>query len=44
MIDIIIGGIEPITPSTEQKPPIGAPVEAELLHIRGPRQRDIGPP
>lgn len=43
MIDIIIGSIEPITPSTAQPNPGGAPVEAELLHIREPRQRVIGP-
>jgi hypothetical protein len=43
MVDIIIGSIEPITPSASQKPPTGTPVEAELLHIREPRQRIIGP-
>lgn len=43
MVDIIIGSIEPITPSPGQQPPSGAPVEAELLHIREPRQRTIGP-
>ena len=43
MVDIIIGSIEPIAPSTGQQPPSGAPVEAELLNIREPRQRVIGP-
>ena len=43
MVDIIIGAIEPITPSKSQPTPSGAPVEAELLHIREPRQRVIGP-
>lgn len=43
MVDIIIGAIEPITPSKTQPTPSGAPVEAELLHIREPRQRVIGP-
>ncbi|MDD2465060.1 MAG: hypothetical protein PHI97_13770 [Desulfobulbus sp.] len=43
MVDIIIGSIEPITPSTQQLKPDGTPVEAELLHIREPRQRVIGP-
>lgn len=43
MIDIIIGSIEPIAPADEQPIPSGAPVEAELLHIRRPRQRVIGP-
>ena len=42
MVDIIIGAIEPITPSKSQPTPSGAPVEAELLHIREPRQRVIG--
>lgn len=43
MVDIIIGGIEPIMPSPHKPGPSGAPVEAELLHIREPRQRIIGP-
>ena len=43
MIDIIIGSIEPVTPSTAQPNPGGRAVEAELLHIREPRQRVIGP-
>lgn len=43
MVDIIIGGIEPIVSSTNKPGPSGGPVEAELLHIREPRQRIIGP-
>jgi hypothetical protein len=43
MVDIIIGSIEPIAPSTSHQHPSGAPVEAELLHIREPRQRVVGP-
>ena len=43
MVDIIIGSIEPITPSPSHKQPSSAPLEAELLHIREPRQRVIGP-
>ena len=43
MVDIIIGSIEPLTPQLQPKTPEGKPVEAELLHIREPRQRVIGP-
>ncbi|WP_448871555.1 hypothetical protein [Desulfobulbus propionicus] len=43
MVDIIIGSIEPITPSTGQQSPSGTLLEAELLHVREPRQRLIGP-
>ncbi len=43
MVDIIIGSIEPITPSPPRPQPSAAPLEAELLHIREPRQRVIGP-
>nr|WP_321464728.1 hypothetical protein [uncultured Desulfobulbus sp.] len=43
MVDIIIGSIEPITPSPTQPPPSPKTVEAELLNIREPRQRVIGP-
>jgi len=43
MVDIIIGGFEPIVSSTSKPGPSGGPVEAELLHIREPRQRIIGP-
>ncbi|MGI6655834.1 MAG: hypothetical protein ACOX5Z_03210 [Desulfobulbus sp.] len=43
MVDIIIGAIEPIRPEFN-KPQTGAPVvTAELLHIREPRQRVLGP-
>jgi len=43
MVDIIIGSIEPIIPAPAHPQPSGTPLEAELLHIREPRQRVIGP-
>jgi hypothetical protein len=43
MVDIIIGSMEPLGPPTPKPGPNGAPVEAELLHIRDPRQRIVGP-
>jgi len=43
MVDIIIGGIVPPGSPTNKPPTNGTPVEAELLHIRDPRQRITGP-
>jgi hypothetical protein len=43
MVDIIIGSMEPLGPPTPKSGPNGGPVEAELLHIREPRQRIVGP-
>lgn len=43
MVDIIIGSIEPLGPSSNRPGPGGGPVEAELLHVREPRQRIVGP-
>jgi hypothetical protein len=43
MVDIIIGSTAPIGPPTGKPGPGSAPVEAELLHIRDPRQRIAGP-
>ena len=43
MVDIIIGSIEPLGPPPGHPGPTGAPVEAELLHVRDPRQRIAGP-
>lgn len=43
MVDIIIGSTEPVVPATGRPGTNGTPVEAELLHIRDPRQRIIGP-
>lgn len=43
MVDIIIGSIAPTGSPTNKPPANGAPVEAELLHIREPRQRITGP-
>lgn len=43
MVDIIIGSIEPLGPPAG-KPGTGSSfITAELLHIRNPRQRVIGP-
>ncbi|MBV5317785.1 MAG: hypothetical protein JZU50_08240 [Desulfobulbaceae bacterium] len=43
MVDIIIGSIPPTGSPTNKPPASGVPVEAELLHIREPRQRITGP-
>lgn len=43
MVDIIIGSIEPIRSPTNKPGAGAAPIEAELLHVRDPRQRIIGP-
>ena len=43
MVDIIIGSIIPPGSPTDRTPPPGGLVEAELLHVRPPRQRTIGP-
>ena len=43
MVDIIIGSIEPVKSPVTKPGPGGAPIEAELLHVRDPRQRIIGP-
>jgi len=43
MVDIIIGTIVPPGSPTNKPPTSGAPVEAELLHVREPRQRITGP-
>ena len=43
MVDIIIGSIAPTGPPTSKPGLGGAPVEAELLHVRDPRQRIVGP-
>ena len=43
MVDIIIGAIEPMGAPTNRPNPPGGLIEAELLHVREPRQRIIGP-
>jgi len=43
MVDIIIGGIFPTGTPINKPGSGGAPVEAELLNIREPRQRFAGP-
>jgi len=44
MVDIIIGGIQPPgPPSGQSRPRKEAPIEAEILNVRNPRQR-IGKP
>ncbi|MCL2340135.1 MAG: hypothetical protein FWC49_00330 [Proteobacteria bacterium] len=43
MVDIIIGSLGPLGPPLGKPAPAGGPVEAELLHIRDPRQRIVGP-
>lgn len=43
MVDIIIGSMAPIGPPVNKPGSGGAPVEAELLNIREPRQRIVGP-
>jgi len=43
MVDIIIGAIPPAGSPVGKPGPSGAPIEAELLHVRDPRQRIVGP-
>jgi len=43
MVDITIGSIGPLGPLPGKSGPGGAQVEAELLHVRDPRQRITGP-
>lgn len=43
MVDIIVGGIQPTGPPASPAQRIGQGVEAELLNIRSPRKRIIGP-
>jgi hypothetical protein len=43
MVDIIIGAISPTGPPVNKPGSGGAPVEAELLNIREPRQRIAEP-
>ena len=43
MVDIIIGAVMPTGPPVNKPGVGGAPVEAELLNIREPRQRIVGP-
>jgi len=43
MVDIIVGGIPPAGPPISPARRTGTGVEAELLNIRSPRQRIIGP-
>ena len=43
MVDIIIGAIPPAGYPAGKPGPSGAPIEAELLHVRDPRQRIAGP-
>ncbi|NLX19754.1 MAG: hypothetical protein GXY53_10825 [Desulfobulbus sp.] len=44
MVDIIIGSIGPLGPPANKPGDTGGTlIEAELLHIRNPRQRVIGP-
>jgi len=43
MVDIIIGGVQPTGSSGPSASAQAAPIEAELLNVRNPRQR-IGKP
>ena len=43
MVDIIIGSIEPLGPPASKPGSGGMLIEAELLHVRDPRQRIVGP-
>ncbi len=43
MVDIIIGSITPPGPPINKPGPGAGLIEAELLHIREPRQRIVGP-
>ena len=43
MVDIIIGSINPPGSPADRNPQPGGLVEAELLHVRPPRQRTVGP-
>ena len=43
MVDIIIGSINPPGAPADRTPQPGGLVEAELLHVRPPRQRTVGP-
>ncbi len=43
MVDIIIGSIPPMGGPTNPSTPTTQLVEAELLHVREPRQKIIGP-
>ena len=43
MVDIIIGSMEPLGPPIPKQPAGGGLMEAELLHVRTPRQRISGP-
>lgn len=43
MVDIIIGSINPPGAPADRNPQPGGLVEAELLHVRPPRQRSVGP-
>ena len=39
MVDIVIGSIAPVRAPLDQPGPNGGQTEAEILHIRAPRQR-----
>ena len=43
MVDIIIGGVAPPRQPVNKPGASGPPVEAELLNIREPRQKIVGP-
>jgi hypothetical protein len=43
MVDIIIGSIQPAPPPSNKPGSQAGAVEAELLHVREPRQNAIGP-
>jgi len=43
MVDIIIGSMEPLGPPAKKPHDAGGLMEAELLHVRQPRQRISGP-
>jgi len=43
MVDIIIGSIDPLGSPPIKSDSVGVQVEAELLHVRDPRQRLVGP-
>jgi len=43
MVNIIIGSIDPLGAPPGKSGPIGMPVEAEVLHVRDPRHRLVGP-
>lgn len=43
MVDIIIGPVSPVGPPVNKPNSPGAPIEAQILHVRNPRKNRIDP-